>query len=247
MDKGIIQIKGESRMNIALLLAAGTDPTFRMNIPKQFVNVYNRPVIVYTMETFENHPEIDIIAVACLKGWENMVEAYAKQFGINKLKWVIPGGRTGQETSKIAVDRLMQECSSQDIIVIHDAIRPMVSNTVISDSIYTCKRKGMGVAAVTSMDNVMMTDDGVTGRLSISRYAFRRIQTPQTYFLGELKKAHEEALEKGIEGEIDTNNMISRLGRNVNFSKGSDNNLKINTVEDVAMFKALYAMKNGDI
>lgn len=75
MDKGIIQIKGESRMNIALLLAAGTDPTFRMNIPKQFVNVYNRPVIVYTMETFENHPEIDIIAVACLKGWENMVEA----------------------------------------------------------------------------------------------------------------------------------------------------------------------------
>ena len=93
----------------------------------------------------------------------------------------------------------------------------------------------------------MMTDDGMTGRLSISRYAFRRIQTPQTYFLGDLKNAHEEALEKGINGENDTNNMISRLGRNVNFSKGSDKNLKINTVEDVAMFKALYAMKNGDI
>ena len=199
------------------------------------------------METFQNHPEIDAVIVACLKGWENMVEAYAKQFGISKLRWVIPGGKTGQETSKLAVDRLMEKCSEEDIIVIHDAIRPMVSNEIISDSIYTCKKKGMGVSAVTSMDNVMMTDDGMTGRLSISRYAFRRIQTPQTYFLGDLKNAHEEALEKGINGENDTNNMISRLGRNVYFSKGSDKNLKINTVEDVAMFKALYAMKNGDI
>ncbi|MDE6910159.1 MAG: 2-C-methyl-D-erythritol 4-phosphate cytidylyltransferase [Lachnospiraceae bacterium] len=234
-------------MNIALLLAAGIDPTFRMDIPKQFVNVYNRPIIVYTMEIFQSHPEIDAMMVACLKGWENMVAAYAKQFGITKLKWVIQGGGTGQETSKIATDNLMESCSADDIIVIHDAIRPMVSHEIISDSIYTCKKKGMGVAAVTSMDNVMMTDDGITGRLSISRYAFRRIQTPQTFYLGELKKAHEEALEKGIVSENDTNNMISRLGRNVNFSKGSDLNLKINTVEDVAMFKALYAMKNGDI
>lgn len=234
-------------MNIAVILAAGADPTFRMDIPKQFVNVYNRPVIVYTMETFQQHPEIDAIMVACLKGWESMVEAYAKQFDITKLEWVIQGGGFGQETSKRAVDRLVEECDGGDIIILHDAIRPLVSHNVISDSIDTCKRKGMGIAAVTSMDNVMMTDDGVTGKLSISRHAFRRIQTPQTYFLGELKKAHEEALEKGIHNENDTNNMISRLGRNVYFSKGSDLNLKINTVEDVAMFKALYAMKNGDI
>lgn len=234
-------------MNIGLLLAAGADPTFRMDIPKQFVNVYNRPVIVYTMQTFQNHPEIDAIMVACLKGWENMVEAYAKQFHIDKLKWVIEGGKSGQETSKLAVDKLMEACSEDDTVVIHDAIRPLVSDEIISDSIHTCRKKGMGIAAVTSMDNVMMTDDGMTGRLSISRYAFRRIQTPQTYFLGELKKAHEDALGKGIVHENDTNNMISRLGRNVNFSKGSDLNLKINTVEDVAMFKALYAMKNGDI
>lgn len=234
-------------MNIALLLAAGTDLTFKMDIPKQFVNVYNRPVIVYTMEILQNHPEIDAIMVACLEGWENMVEAYAKQFDIRKLRWVIQGGGSGQETSKLAVDRLMESCSGEDVIVIHDAIRPLVSDDIISDSIDVCRKKGMGIAAVTSMDNVMMTDDGMTGRLSISRYAFRRIQTPQSYFLGGLKQAHMEALEKGITGENDTNNMISRLGRNVHFSKGSDLNLKINTVEDIAMFKALYSMKNGDI
>ncbi len=233
-------------MNIAVLLAAGKDPTFQMDIPKQFVNVYNRPVIVYTLEIFQRHPEIDSIVVACIKGWENMVEAYAKQFQISKLKTVIQGGETAQETSKLAVDCLMETCSPEDIIVLHDAIRPMVSDEIISDSIAACKAKGMGVAAVTSMDNVMMTDDGVTGKLSISRYVFRRIQTPQTYRLGELKSAHEEALIMDIVGENDTNNMISRLGRNVHFSKGSDLNLKINTVEDVAMFKALYAMKNND-
>lgn len=234
-------------MNIAVLLAGGADPNFQMDIPKQFVNVHNRPIIVYTMEIFQNHPEIDAIMVACLKGWENMVTAYAKQFNIDKLKWVITGGKSGQETSKLAVDMLMESCKEDDIVVLHDAIRPMVTDEIISDSIYSCKRKGMGVASVVSMDNVMMTDDGINGKMSISRYAFRRIQTPQTYRLGELQKAHEEALIRNIRGENDTNNMISRLGMQVTLSKGSDTNLKINTVEDVEMFKALYAMKNGDI
>lgn len=233
-------------MNIAVLLAGGTDPTFKMDIPKQFVNVYNRPIIVYTMEIFQKHPEIDAIMVACLSGWENMVEAYAKQFEIDKLKWVICGGRSGQETSRLASAKLMETCKEDDIVIIHDAIRPMVSDEIISDSIYTCKKKGMGVAAVTSMDNVMLTDDGITGIRSINRYAFRRIQTPQTYRLGDLVQAHQEALIQNIRDENDTNNMISRLGKRVILSKGSDTNLKINTVEDVEMFKALYTMNHAD-
>lgn len=234
-------------MNIAVLLAGGVDPNFRMDIPKQFVNVYNRPIIVYTLEKFQKHPEIDAIMVACLSGWENMVSAYAKQFDIDKLQWVIAGGSSGQETSRLAANKLMESCNKEDIVIIHDAIRPMVSDEIISDSIYTCKKKGMGVAAVTSMDNVMMTDDGITGRVTISRYAFRRIQTPQTYRLGDLYQAHEEAWTRNIRGENDTNNMMSRLGRRVTLSKGSDTNLKINTVEDVEMFKALYKMQHEDV
>lgn len=231
-------------MNIAVLLAAGVDPNFKMDIPKQFVNVYNRPLIVYTLEKFQNHPEIDAIMVACLKGWEKMVEAYAKQFNITKLKWVITGGVCGQETSMIATKELMNHCDASDIIVIHDAIRPLVTDEIISDSIYTCKKKGMGISAVPSMDNVMLTDDGVTGVRTISRYAFRRIQSPQTYVLEDLNRYHDEAVEKGILNDVDTNNMVSKLGVNVAFSKGSDINIKINSVEDVEMFKALYNMTN---
>lgn len=233
-------------MNIAVLLAGGTDPNFKMNIPKQFVNVYNRPIIVYTMEAFQRHSEIDAIMVACLSGWEKMVEAYAKQFNIDKLRWIITGGSNGQETSRLAVNELDKCCNDDDIVVIHDAIRPLVTNEVISDSIHICRKKGMGIAAVTSMDNVMLTDDGVTGLRSISRYAFKRIQTPQTYLLGKLRRYHEEALEQAVFGEVDTNNMVSKLGKPISLSKGSDLNIKINTVEDVEMFKALYNMINDD-
>lgn len=234
-------------MTIAVLLAGGVDPGFQMDIPKQFVNVYNVPIIVYTMQKFQKHPEVDAIMVACLAGWENLVSAYAKQFDIDKLQWVIEGGRSGQETSRLAVNKLMETCKEDDIVILHDSIRPMVSDEIISDSIETCKKKGMGIAAVTSMDNVMMTDDGVTGKTSISRYAFRRVQTPQTYRLGELYIAHQDALEQGILNENDTNNMMSRLGKSVTFSMGSDTNLKINTVEDVEMFKALFKMQNKEI
>lgn len=234
-------------MTIAVLLAGGIDPGFQMDIPKQFVNVYNVPIIVYTMKKFQKHPEVDSIMVACLSGWENLVSAYAKQFNIDKLQWVIEGGRTGQETSRLAANKLMESCREDDIVIIHDAIRPMVSDEIISDSIATCKQKGMGIAAVTSMDNVMMTDDGITGKMSISRYSFRRVQTPQTYRLGDLHAAHAEALKQNIKDENDTNNMMSRLGKKVTFSKGSDTNLKINTVEDVEMFKALFNMQNEEI
>lgn len=229
-------------MNIAVLLAGGVDPTFQMDIPKQFVNVYNKPIIVYTMQKFQNHPEIDAIMIACLKGWENMVQAYAKQFHIDKLKWIITGGLTGQDTSKLAADELSKSCGDEDIVIIHDSIRPLVSDEIISDSIRVCKEKGMGISSVSSMDNVMLTNDGESGLQSISRYTFRRIQTPQTYQLGNLRKFHEEAMEQKVRNENDTNNMVSKLGVKVFLSKGSDLNIKINTVEDVEMFKALYNM-----
>lgn len=233
-------------MNIAVLLAGGVDPAFKMDIPKQFVNVYNKPVIVYTMQKFQEHPDIDAIMIACLKGWENMVQAYAKQFHIDKLRWIITGGKTGQETSMLAAEKLAESQDKEDIVIIHDAIRPLVSDEIISDSIRCCKEKGMGISAVISMDNVMLTSDGVSGLQSISRYAFRRIQTPQTYHLGELQEYHKEALKRGVRDENDTNNMVSKLGKTVYLSKGSDLNIKINTVEDVEMFKSLYNMNNRE-
>lgn len=233
-------------MNIALILAGGVDPKFQLEIPKQFVNVYNRPIISYTMEVFQKHSEIDAIAVACLNGWQELVKSYAKQFNIDKLQWIIPGGTRGQDSSFNGIKTLREVYKEDDLVIIHDSIRPLVTSDIISDSIKTCRKYGMGVSAVCSMDTIMRSSDGKTGLESISRYEVMRVQTPQTYRVGYLYDAHQLAIKKGIRGLVDTNSMISKLGEKIYFSKGSDINLKINTVEDVEMFKALYKMFNTD-
>lgn len=230
-------------MNIALILAGGTDPRFQMSVPKQFVNVFNRPIIVYTLEAFQRHKDIDAIMVACLNGWQEMVNAYAKQFNIDKLKWVIPGGNDGQASARLGILALQDFCHADDVIILHDSIRPFVSEEIITDSIRVCRIHGMGVAAVRTMDTIMKTTNGKVGTESISRSSIIRIQTPQAYRVDRLLDIHKKAVEAGIVGEVDTNSVVSRLGEPVYFSKGSDLNMKINTVEDVEMFKALYRMQ----
>lgn len=230
-------------MNVALILAAGVDPEFRMDIPKQFVVVENRPLIVYTLQVFQEHPEIDRIIVSCLSGWQEMVRAYAKQFDITKLTDIVKGGIDAQESSWKGIERMREQCRMDDVVIVHDAIRPLVTEDLISDSIRVCRERGMGVAAVNSMDTIMLTQDGKTGRESISRYDFRRIQTPQAYRLDYLIEMHQRAAEREMQHSVDNNSMIAKLGETIHFSKGSDFNIKINTVEDVEMFKALYHMK----
>lgn len=230
-------------MNIALILAGGRDPDFQMSVPKQFVNVFNRPIIVYTLEAFQRHRDIDAIMVACLNGWQEMVNSYAKQFNIDKLKWVISGGNDGQASARLGILTLQDFCQADDLIILHDSIRPFVSEEIITDSIKVCKTHGMGVAAVRTMDTIMKTADGKVGTESISRYSVIRIQTPQTYRMDRLLDIHQKAVKAGIVGQVDTNSVVSKLGEPVWFSKGSELNMKINTVEDVEMFKALYKMQ----
>lgn len=239
----ICQEDGVKTMNVAMILAGGTDSRFQMSVPKQFVNVYNRPVIVYTLEVFQRHKDIDAIMVSCLDGWQEMVRAYAKQFNISKLRWLVSGGKDGQASARNGILSLRGRCREDDIVVVHDSIRPFVSEEIITDSIRVCRERGMGVAAVRTMDTVMRTDDGIVGTQSISRSSIVRIQTPQAYRMDRLLDIHEKAVERGIQGEVDTNSVISKLGEPIYFSKGSDLNMKINTVEDVEMFKALYKMR----
>ena len=226
-------------MNIALILAGGADPKFKLQVPKQFVNVDDRPIIVYTLQTFQRHPEIDEIAVVCLAGWQEMVKAYAKQFNITKLKHIVEGGGSGQESSWQGVKVLLEDHSEDDIIILHDSIRPLVTNEIISDCIRVCGSKGMGVAAVPSKETIMRSVDGKEGVENISRFSVMRIQTPQAFFLGNLAQIHEKAQQEGIHKEWEMSSVVAKLGRKVYFSQGSDVNIKVSTIEDVEMFKVL--------
>lgn len=231
-------------MNTALILAGGLDPRFKMEVPKQFVNVFNRPIITYTLEIFQNHPEIDEIIVTCLDGWQEMVKVYGKQFNIFKLTHIISGGRDAQESTYKGLQIMQERMGRGDIIVVHDAIRPMVSDELISSSIKMCKKKGMGVAAVYTMDTIMRSENGREGKESINRYDVMRVQTPQAFDFDYLWALHNEALQEKCIGAWDNSTMVTRMGQKVYFSEGSELNLKINTVEDVEMFRALYCMKH---
>lgn len=227
-------------MTTAIILAAGTDRRFEMDIPKQFVNVNNRPLVVYTLECFEKHPEIDEIIVSCLDGWQELVRAYASQFNITKLKNIISGGRNAQESTYKALKHIGEYAKADDIVVIHDSIRPLVTPDVISRSIAECKNAGMGVAATNVMDNIMRSDNHIDGNISIDRDDIMKIQTPQTFTYGYISEIHERAMREGVVGFWDNSSLLTNLGEKVHFSEGSGRNHKINTVDDLELFKIVY-------
>ena len=127
-------------MNIALIIAGGSGSRMGQDIPKQFINVYDKPIIVYTLESFQKHPEIDAIEVVCIDGWHDVLWAYAKQFGIEKLKWVVSNGYTAQESIRNGLLGFRGQCNEDDIIIIHDGIRPIVDDFVLSEIILKCKK-----------------------------------------------------------------------------------------------------------
>lgn len=227
-------------MLVALLTAAGIGSRMGQDIPKQFMHVDNKPLIIHTMSAFQKHPGIDTIIVVTLPEWRAVLQAYAKQFNITKLKWIVDGGQTGQESIYNGLQVLKKELKSDDIVMIHDGNRCLVSADIISDSIATFNEHGSAVAAIPCVEAVFRSDDsGKSSIVSIPREKLFRTQTPHTYTLEKLLWAHEQARLKGITNTAATCVLMQMLGETVYFSKGSETNLKITTVDDVEIFEAL--------
>ena len=233
-------------MNIGLILAGGVGARMHQNIPKQFINVEDKPVIVYTMAAFQRHPDINEIFVVCLEGWGDILKAYAQQFNIDKLKGVVPGGQTGQESIRNGIFAIAQDHNDDDLILIHDGIRPMLSTDIISDCIVTAQRYGNAVVAIPCTEVMLMTEDGETSTKNINRDLLKRTQTPQAFKLGDLVTVHKKALEMGITNETASASMFANLGYTIHFSQGSEKNLKLTTSEDIDIFKALLHAKRPE-
>ncbi len=231
---------------VALIIAGGTGARMHQDIPKQFLTVNEKPVIVYTMEAFQNHPEIDSIAVVCVQGWEQMVTAYARQFNIDKLQHIVSGGENGQASIRNGVYELEKYFDRDDIVLIHDAIRPMVSAEIISDCIMKTKQFGNAITAIPCAEAMLTTDDGVESRETYPRDNLKRTQTPQGFKIGDICDAHRQALEKGITASVASCTLMIELGRKVYFSQGSEKNIKLTTVDDIDIFKALLASKRSE-
>ena len=207
-------------MNVALLTAAGTGTRMHQDIPKQFIHVDNKPVIIHTMEAFQNHPSIDAIIVVTLDSWKEVLWAYAKQFNITKLRWVVPGGDNGQESIKNGLDKLKTELSEDGVIVmVHDGNRPMVSSEIISESFATMAKYGSAVAVIPCTEVVFESEDGISSHISTEREKLFRTQTPHTYKLSDLLWAHDEAQKRGIVGTAASCMLMKELGKETYFSK----------------------------
>ena len=234
-------------MNIAVIIAGGVGSRMGANIPKQFVLVEGKPVLFYTLEAFERHPMVDAIELVLIEGWEEDVLRWKQQYGITKLKWIVKGGASGQESIRNGVFGLEDKCAAEDIVIIHDGIRPLVQPEVLDDVICKARQFGTGVTSMPYNEQIFLVDeqDPTVTRKYIPRETLRRVATPQAYRFELLDQAYHEAFEKkiGIYGSSYTNTMMTELGHELHFAAGSDKNLKLTTPGDLEIFRAYLASR----
>ncbi len=230
----------KEKKTIAILTAAGTGTRTGQDIPKQFLHIENKPLIIYTLEAFEKHPSVDVIIVVCLEGWFDILNAYAKQFNLTKLKHIVAGGKTGQESIKNGVFEAAKYYTDDSIVIVHDGNRGLVSQDIISNALSTYNEYGNAVTAIPCVEAVYESEDkGLTSTTEIPREKLFRTQTPHIWSLEKMVWAHNQAAKKKITNMTATCSLMKELGEVIHFSKGSEKNMKVTTVEDIELFTAI--------
>lgn len=237
-------------MNIAMIIAGGVGSRMGQDLPKQFINVYDKPVLIYTLESFQKHPQVDAIELVCIDGWHEIVWAYAKQFNITKLKWVVDGGNTVQESIRNGLLNIENEVSSDDIILVHDGIRPLVDQDVLTDVIKVAYDKGNAVSSMPYNEQIFVIDseNEETTKEYVVRETIRRVSTPQAYNATMIIDLYKRAFleEKGISGSSYADTLMTEYGQSVFYSMGSDKNIKIIDQDDLNLFKAFLQKENAN-
>lgn len=230
-----------------IILAGGIGSRLKSAIPKQFIEIDGCPIIVHTIKNFQNNPNIDNIIVVCLENWIDYTRDIVKKHNLNKVTNVIPGGKNGHISTKNGVYFLKSILSEDDYVIIHDAARPIVYQEVIDDLIETAKKNGNACSAVSCYETVVLTENRTSGKEQIDRNRIIRVQTPQCYNYGLIKSLYEKADNDKLEDFVYANILAMNYGVEIYFSKGTNNNIKITTKEDIALFKALlYYINNAE-
>lgn len=229
-------------MTTALIIAGGVGSRMGAEIPKQFVRVLGKPVVVYTLENFQCHPMVDRIRLVCVSGWQEALWTYARENGITKLDKIIDGGGTAQESIRNGIFSLEGDMAADDLVIIHDGVRPLIDTAIIDDILVKARKYGDGVTSMPYNEQIFIIDeeDPSTTRKYIARETLRRVATPQAYRFNLVNAAYHEAYEKGIGiyGSSYTNTMMVELGHTLHFAAGSDRNIKLTTPDDLAIFES---------
>ena len=231
-------------MNIALIKAGGVGSRMNAGIPKQFVSVNDVPVIIYTLKAFDNHPNIDEIFVVCVDGWHDVLWSYINKYDIKKVKNIISGGTTSLRSIKCGVEEIYKEHNRDDLILIHDANRPLVSEDIISDVIVNSKIYGNAVAAIPCTDEVMVSEKDNESTIFLDRKTLFRIQTPDAYSLGIIFDILDNATDEELDYVGATNTLVIKKGGTMHLAKGSEINIRLTTQEDIDLFKAILDLRS---
>lgn len=223
-------------MNIALILAAGKGTRLGNKTPKQFLKVDNKPIFIYPLEAFNNCKNIDSILVVANKEYFSFVKENVEAYGINKYRGLIQGGETRQESVRNGLDYLSSVASDDDVILIHDSARAMVSEDIINANIAAMKKYDAVTTAIQASDTIVRSKDGKDIENALNRSELYLVQTPQTFRFKTIKEAHEKAINSN---STDDSQLVRELGIEVGIVPGDRNNFKITTIDDLNSFKKI--------
>jgi len=226
-------------MNIALILAAGKGTRMGANIPKQFIEYKSKPILVHTLEAFAEHSDVHKICVICPAESVEYTKNLINEYNIPKVAWVEVGGASRRESSFIGVSRLAEEFKENDIVMIHDGARPNVSKRIITENIVAATKFGACETAISSQDTIAVSEDGEKIAGIPDRSKMYNVQTPQSFKIGVILKAHKASLENEGGNATDDAALVLADGHDVYIVKGEKNNLKITTEEDL---RILYSV-----
>lgn len=226
-----------------IILAGGKVGQNRQNVPTQFVNVHGKPILVYCMDAYQSHPSVDAIYVVCLKGWENIVSAYAQQYGITKLRGIVPAGNSGTASLKNALDHIQGKYAVGDTILIQESTRPLVRPETISRLLQACSERGSATAGYSMKEFVQFATDGGKARY-IDRDSIIALQSPEAHRLSLLNEIFLKAAQQQHPlTESCLTMLMHALGYTVNFVECPVDNPKLAREEDIAAFSALVSVQ----
>lgn len=234
-------------MNIGVIFAGGVGR--RMNTkgkPKQFLEVHGKPIIVHTIDIFQNTEAIDAVVVVCISDWLDYMNNLVERFNLTKVKAVVAGGETGQMSIFKGLEAAEQLATDDAVVLIHDGVRPLINEEVINANIQSVKETGSAVTSVRAKETVVLVNDSSKISEVVDRTRSFIAKAPQSFYLSDILSIERDAISKGITDAIDSSTLMGMYNRELTIVEGPYENIKITTPDDFYMFKALYDARENE-
>lgn len=228
--------------NYVILLAGGVGSRMKADMPKQFIEVNEKPIIVYTLEKFQANDQIEKIVVVCVKEWIDYLKEIIKKYDLNKVEWIIEGGNTGHDSIRNGVFFLKDKINTEDYIIVHDAVRPVLPQKAINEVISVAHENGNACSSIACHPPIVYTEDFKSGITDVDREHVMLTASPQMFNYGLALKCYERAEAEDKHNFTFTSSLLIYCGERVYFAKGTTSNIKVTQKEDLALFSALLTI-----